>query len=206
MDKYRTLGLLTNVLDIAAEQLDNVHGRRDKDMLVYHETVSPDYKGWSDIRANSAYLDKINYGIHGLTDEDGNAAWAYGLGNAVFWHTDSSGRRGQGGVNYRAIGIENVSKVMMDYPDNLARWRAWWKRNDQIETLAMLSAWVCKTHDIPVVVSDGSKPGITTHWQVSNRFDVPAGHTDCWPRHLGGYFPLLRIVARTKTYRELLDF
>lgn len=204
-DRYRTLGTLKHVLDIGPEQRPEQHGYAVKDMIVLHETVSPDYTGWADVRQTSSYLAAKGYGIHGVTDAEGHAAWAYAQGRAIFYHTQSNGSKGYGRVNTRAIGIENVSRVMLDEPDNLARWRAWWKRNEQIETLAQLIAWISKTHRIPLVVSDGSKPGITTHWQVTQRFGVVGGHVDCWPRHLGGYFPLLRIIERAKYYRAVLD-
>lgn len=186
------IGNLTNVLDIGPEQADNVHGRNKKSLVVLHETVSPDYIGWADVKQTSAYLDNKDYGIHGVIDLEGHTAWAYGLGNAIFYHTASNG----GLVNTRGIGIELVSRVMLTESDNYKRWKIWWNRNKQIEATAQLLKWISETHKIPLVVSDGTKPGITTHWQVTKTYGVAGGHVDCWPRHLGGYFPLLRIVAR----------
>lgn len=183
------LGNLKNVLDIGEVQADNVHGRHKKDMIVLHETVSPDYPGWSDVIQTSNYLDSKDYGIHGVIDLEGHVAWAYGQGNAIFWHT-------AGGVNTRSIGIELVSRVMLQAKDNTSRWKIWWERNKQIEATAQLLAWISDTHKIPLVVSNGTVPGVTTHWQVTKTMKVAGGHVDCWPRHLGGYFPLLRIVAR----------
>jgi hypothetical protein len=186
------LGNLKDVLNIGPDQADNVHGRSDKTLIVLHETVSPDYPGWSDVKSISNYLDSKDWGIHGIVDLEGHVAWAYGQGNALVYHTASNG----GNVNTRGIGIELISKVMLTAKDNTERWKIWWGRNKQIEATAQLLAWIAKTHDIPLIVSDGSKPGVTTHWQVTKRYGVAGGHVDCWPRHLGGYFPLLRIVAR----------
>lgn len=197
------LGKIPDVLNIGAEQADNVHGRYDKSLVVLHETVSPDYVGWQDVHSISSYLDNKGYGIHGVIDLEGHIAWAYGLGNAIFWHTSSSGSKGSGMVNSRGIGIELISRVMLQARDNLARWTIWWARNKQIDATAKLLAWISHTHDIPLVVSDGSRPGITTHWQVTMRYGVSGGHVDCWPRHLGGYFPLLRTVARAQYFRKL---
>lgn len=199
------LGTLTGVLNIGPVQADNCHGRHDKDMIVLHETVSPDYVGWADVIQTSDYLDNKDYGIHGVNDLEGHVAWAAGMGTCIFYHTLSDGSKGSGGVNTRAIGIENVSRVMLDVSDNYARWKVWMNRNKQIESLAQLIAWISKVHDIPLVISDGRSPGITTHWQVTTTFGVPGGHTDCWPRSMGGYFPLNRILIRARYYRKLLD-
>ncbi len=191
------IGKLSNVLDISAEQADNCHGKSDKDMIVLHETVSPDYVGWADVKSVSAFLDSKDYGIHGIVDKEGNVAWSYGLGRCIFYHTASEGHN----VNTRSIGIENVSNVMLLTSDNTARWNIWWARDAQIEALAKLIAWVSDAHDIPLVVSDGNTPGVTTHWQVTQKFNVPGGHVDCWPRHLGGYFPLLRVIQRARDFK-----
>jgi hypothetical protein len=196
------LGKIPNVLNIGPEQADNVHGRHKKDLIVLHETVSPDYKGWSDVTQTSSFLDNLDYGIHGIVDLEGHTAWAYGYGQAIFYHAISHGTRGDGLVNTRGIGIELVSRVMMDKPDNLSRWRAWWGRSEQIEATAKLVATVARFHNIPLVINDSSGRGITTHWQVSHRWGVPHGHWDCWPKHLDGYFPLMRIVERAKYYQS----
>lgn len=196
------LGKIANVLNIGPEQADNVHGRHDKDMIVLHETVSPDYVGWADVRGISNYLDAKDYGIHGITDKEGHIAWAWGQGNAIFWHTASSGKYGNGNVNTRSMGIELISNVMITYSDNTTRWKWWWARSAQIDATAKLVAWASRIHRIPLKISDGSYPGITTHWQVTKRFGVYGGHVDCWPRHLGGYFPLLRTLERAKYFRS----
>jgi N-acetylmuramoyl-L-alanine amidase len=192
---------ITGVLNIGPEQADNVHGRADKDMIVLHETVSPDYPGWKDVISISEYLDNKDYGIHSVIDLEGHIAWAWGQGNAIFYHTASSGRYGNGRVNTRAIGIELISRVMLVDPDNTDRWRIWWERNKQIDATAKVLAWASRIHKIPLVYSNGKVPGVTAHWQVSKTFGVSGGHVDCWPRHMGGYFPILRIIERAKYLR-----
>jgi hypothetical protein len=193
-----------DVLDIGREQLDNAHGfALHKDLIVLHETVSPDYAGWADVRQVSQYLDNKDYGIHAVVDLEGHIAWAKGLGRAIFYHTASHGTRGNGYVNTRGIGIELVSRVMLTARDNTARWRIWWARNKQIDAVAKLVATVARAHGIPLIESDGSTPGVTTHWEVTKRFGVYGGHVDCWPRHLGGYFPKRRVLARARVYQKL---
>lgn len=190
-------------LDIAAEQSDNVHGVAGKDMIVLHETVSPQRpESLADIRAVSHFLDVENYGIHGIVDNDGYIAWARGEWKAVFYHTASLGHAGNGRVNQRAIGIEQISRVMLDYTSQAKRWQAWLNMKPELHACAKLIAAICNTHPtIPLVASSGRTPGITTHWEVTQQFQVPGGHTDCWPHHLGGYYPknlLLTLAARYK--------
>jgi N-acetyl-anhydromuramyl-L-alanine amidase AmpD len=197
------LGKLADVLNIGPEQADNVHGTHDKSLIVLHETVSPDISGWADVKSISSYLDNKDYGIHGIVDSEGHVAWAYGLGKAIFYHAASSGSRGNGLVNTRGIGIELVSKVMLQSSNMLERWRIWWARTKQLHATAKLVAWVSRVHDIPLVDSDSSVRGVTTHWEVTQRWGVSGGHTDCWPKHRGGYFPKLRIIRLAKYYRAL---
>ena len=90
--------------------LPHAHGRHPKDLIVLHETVSHDVPGLSDIMGVEQYLAAKDYGIHGCVDKEGNIAWAYGLGNAIFWQC--------GGVNERSVGIEQVSYVMVDQKTN----------------------------------------------------------------------------------------
>lgn len=186
---------------MALAQKDNVHGRADKDMIVLHETVSPNYAGLADIKATSDYLDIKDYGIHGITDAEGHIAWALGLGNAIFYHTDSSGTKGNGMVNSRAIGIEQVSRVMLNFPDNYSRLQQWLLLDKELRATAKLIACASKAHDIPLVTSDGSDPGITTHWLVTKTFGVQGGHTDCWPVNNGGYYPLSKVIQYAKLYK-----
>lgn len=191
-------------LNIADAQADNVHGRHEKDIIVLHETVSANYKGLGDIKSVSEYLDNINYGIHGITDDDGNIAWALGLGNAIFYHTASSGKYGNGNLNTRAIGIEQVSRVMMDYSSQAQRLAAWLHMKQELNATAKLIAAIVRAHPkIELKTSNGRTPGITTHWLVTNTFGVPGGHTDCWPVNNKGYYPLSQVISLAKHYYKL---
>lgn len=189
--------------NMAREQLDNVHGRSPKDMIVLHETVSPDYMGLGDIKSISMYLDQKDWGIHGITDAEGNIGWALGLGSAIFYHTDSSGTKGNGRVNTRSIGIELISRIMLDYQTNAKRRQVWLGRQKQIEATAKLMAAIARAHKIPLRTSDGTTPGVTTHWLVTNTFGVKGGHTDCWPVNNAGYFPLSWVIQRAKWHYAL---
>ncbi len=179
-------------LDISAAQLDNVHGRHFKDLAICHETVSPDMVGLADILSISNYLDQKDYGIHGLTDAEGNIAWAHGLGDAIFWQA--------GGVNQRGIGIEQISRVMLQSPSNKVRKAIWLARDKELRATAKLLAAIHNTRDIPLVYSDGTKPGVTSHWDVSQHFSSSQGHTDCWPVHKGGYYPMLYVIYLARGY------
>lgn len=190
-------------MNIAGVQRDNIHGYHKKDMIVLHETVSANYVGWNDIISVSEYLDNKDYGIYGITDADGHIAAALGLGTAIFYHTASSGEKGNGNINSRAIGIEQVSRVMLDYHTNKARLAAWLRMENELRATAKLCAALCRAHSIPIVASDGSVPGITTHWLVTKTFGVSGGHVDCWPVNNNGYYPLGRVIALTKRYHLL---
>lgn len=173
----------------------HVHGTHKKDLIVCHETVSPDLAGWADINGVEKFLATKDYGIHGMTDLEGHIAWAHGLGRAIFWQA--------GGVNERSIGIENVSNVMLRAPSNPVRKAIWLARNKQLDALAKLIAAICNTQGIPCWYSDGTKPGITSHWDVSQHFAASEGHTDCWPAHKGGYFPMLFVITKARMYKAL---
>lgn len=174
------------------------HGLSPKSLVVLHETVSPDYPGSSEIVANAGYLAKNGLGIHGVIDSEGYLGWAVDLERAILYHAAS----GSGMVNTRSIGIELVSRVMLDAKDNTARWRLWRNRNKQIEKTAQVLAYLAKAHGIPLVHSESElfDKGITTHWDVTQTWKVPGGHVDCWPRKSGGYFPLNRIIWRARQY------
>ena len=193
------LGKISNVYNMGPMMKSAVHGTHDKSLVVLHETVSSDIVGWSDVMSVAHYLDQKDYGMHGIVDKEGHIAWAYGLGEAIFYHAAS----GEGRVNTRGIGIELVSRVMLTAPDNTSRWKIWWERNAQINATAKLLAWVTRVHGIPLQYSRPDVPGVTTHWHVTRHYNVYGGHVDCWPRHLGGYFPALRIIERAKYYRGL---
>lgn len=182
-------------LDMHDAMLDDVHGRGFKDMIVLHETVSSDIPGWQDITSVEAFLDAKDYGIHGITDAEGHIAWSHGLGDAIFWAA--------GGVNTRAISIEQVSRVMIQAPTTLLRRKMWSLRQAELRATAKLCAAIHNTRDVPLVMSDGLTPGITTHFQVSKHFPASLGHTDCFPVHLGGYYPLYEVIQLAKGYAQL---
>lgn len=173
----------------------HVHGHHDKDMIVLHETVSGDVPGWSDINNVEQFLANKDYGIHGMTDAEGNIAWAFGLGNAIFWQA--------GGVNERSIGIEQVSNIMLRSPLNWVRKSIWLARHKQLIATAKLVAAICNSRGIPCQYSDGTKPGITSHWDVSQHFPRSLGHTDCWPVHKGGYYPMYYVIYLAKGFKAL---
>jgi len=191
-------------LNIADEQRDNVHGYHDKIGVVLHETVSPQYPGWKDIKQTSEYLDAKDYGIHGITDNDGNIAWAYNLGRAIFWHTASNNHP----ANTNYMGIEQISRVMLDYKSMAARAKAWLHMDKEINATAKLIACVARAHDwgIKGIVDnpgDVSKPGVTTHYEVTKFYGVSGGHVDCWPVHKGGYYPKGMVITLARRYYRL---
>jgi hypothetical protein len=174
----------------------HAHGYHDKDLFVFHETVSADKPGTGDILDIERYLAAKDYGIHGMTDAEGHIAWALGLGRAIFWQC--------GGVNERSVGLEQVSKVMLDYPSNTLRSHAWALRQPQLRASAqVLAAWHNgNPNKHPLVYSDGKHPGVTTHWSVSQWSKSSEGHTDCHPKHLGGYYPALEVINMAKAYAK----
>lgn len=186
-------------LNISKTQKPHAHGYAPKSLIVLHETVSENYQGIKDIEAVSEFLGTEDYGIHGITDNDGYIAWARGLGAAIFYHTAS----GSGNVNTRGIGIEQISRVMLDYRGRIAQAKAWLHMNKELNATAKLIAAVARAHSIPLVDSDGHRPGITTHWEVTRTYGVSGGHTDCWPVHKGGYYPKGLVIALAKRYYKL---
>lgn len=171
----------------------HVNGYHEKDMLVFHETISHDEKGLEDITGVENYLAAKGYGIHGMVDSEGNVAWAKTLGKAIFWQCE--------GVNERSEGIELVSFIPSQYKTNLARRNHWNERIKQLDTAAKLAACIHRAHPhIPLVYSKGITPGITTHWNVTKALNIAGGHTDCFPVNEGGYFPLLNVIELAKKY------
>lgn len=171
--------------------LSAVHGYHRKRRIVLHETVSADIPGWVDINNNAAYLDNKDYGMHGLTDAEGNIAWANGLGRAIFWQAY--------GDNSEGIGIEQVSRVMLQSPSNPVRRAIWVARERQLRATAKLMACICRAHDIPIRYShNASVAGITSHWDVSQKSG--GDHWDCWPYHRGGYYPIKMVISMTAAY------
>lgn len=172
------------------------HGTHQKDLIVLHETVSGDIAGLGDILGVGKYLASKDYGIHGMTDADGNVAWADGMGSAIFWHA--------GGVNERAIGIEQVSRVMISAPTRTLRAHVWALRKAELRATARLISAITNSHPhIPLRYSDGLHPGITSHWDVSQHFTASEGHTDCFPLQKGGYYPILQVIAMAKLLKPL---
>ncbi len=166
-----------------------VHGRARKDMAVLHETISPDEIGLADIKSVEQYLANKNYGIHGMTDKEGNIAWARGYGNAIFYQA--------GGVNARSIGIEQVSLLSIDTPVNYTYWK---NRQIELRATAKLLAAIHNTWNIPLRFSDGDSAGITSHWNISQIHPESEGHWDCHPKHQGGYYPILYVISLARIY------
>lgn len=166
---------------------ESVHGRHNKDLIVLHETVSGDQRGTADITGVEEYLARVGYGIHGMTDKEGNIAWARGYGNATFYHC--------GGVNERSIGIEQVFRGASNRPsDN----RLWAVRQVELRSTSKLLAAISNTWGIPLVYSDGDHPGVTSHFSVSQHHKESEGHWDCHPVHLGGYYPALAVINNAR--------
>jgi hypothetical protein len=168
---------------------------RAKSLFVCHETVSYNVHGLTDIAGVAKYMDSVNYEIHGIIDMEGNSGWCYDpLG--VYDHCASNG----GMVNTRSIGFELVSEV--PFMKTLALKREAWDpegpRKKQLDKLARWVAWLHKKQGIPLTYSDGTRPGITTHWSVSQSYNVPGGHTDCWPLQKGGYFPVNYVIYKAR--------
>lgn len=185
-------------LNIGPQQADNCHGRHAKELVVLHETVSRNYSGLGDVRSISEYLDNRDWGIHCITDNDGNLAWAHGMGTCVFYHTASGGHE----INTRSVGIEQISRVMLDYTSRLKRLQVWLGMTKELQATAEALAICNLVHGIPLRYSDGTRPGVTTHWQITQTYNVIGGHVDCYPYHLGGYYPVLRVI---KMAQDVVD-
>jgi len=169
----------------SALMIPHVHGRHSKDLVVLHETVSPDAPGLADIMAVERYLASKDYGIHGMTDAEGNVAWAQGCGNAIFWQA--------GGVNERSIGIEQVSTASVDGS-------YWLHRDRELRATARLLGAIHNTWGVPLKFCDGRSPGVTGHWCVSQWSPRSEGHRDVHPRHLGGNYPILSVIQVARAY------
>lgn len=191
-----------NYMDLHAmeKRAKHANDRHGKDLMVLHETDSHDIAGFGDIIGNVKYLVKKGYGIHGMSDEEGHKAWAYGLGTSCFIHC--------GGVNERACGIEQVSwipaLVQAKSITHEQAWHMWMKRESQlIATAKLVAAWHnALPKSRPLRFSDGRSPGVTSHWNVSQHFAASEGHFDCWPHHKGGYYPILHVIDLAKTYAK----
>jgi len=186
-------------LNTAGTLVPHVHGMQHKTLGVVHETVSGDIPGWKDITSIEAYLASKDYGIHGMTDADGNCAWGLGLGKAVFWQA--------GGVNEESIGIEQVSNIMLRSPSNAVRRKLWVARNKQLRATAKLIACIEDAQGIPIKVATWNghsfEHGWVGHWNVSQHYPASEGHSDCWPVNDGGYYPLGEVLSLARGYAKL---
>lgn len=193
-------------LNIADAQRDNVHGMAPKTGFIFHETVSPQVpNSMADLKSVSDFLDNKDYGIHGIADNDGLLAWAYGLARAIFYHTDSTGAKGSGHANTNKIGIECISRVMLDYKSRAARIKAWLHMDKEINTVAKLVACAARANNMGLKSlknndGDTRQWGTTTHWEVTQFFGVRGGHVDAWPVKKGGYFPKGLILTLARRY------
>ena len=168
-------------------------GHSQKELIVLHETVSYNSPGTRDIEGVARFMDATGLEIHGIIDLEQHSAWCYDP-TAIYDHAAS----GRGNVNTRGIGFELVSEIPMQ-PSKL-RFGLWWQRRQQLNKLAKWCAYLHVDCGIPLRYSDGVKPGITTHWDVSQTFLGGHGHWDCWPRHKGGHFPVLYVVRKAQQY------
>lgn len=173
------------------ENSSSIHGHSLKDMVVLHETVSGDERGLADITGVEEYLVNKDYGIHGMTDREGNIAWAKDFGSAVFYQC--------GGVNERSIGIEQVFRGASNRPSDYSLWVV---RNKELRATSKLLAAIHNTWGIPLVYSHGDSPGVTSHWSVSQIYAASEGHWDCHPVHLGGYYPALHVINMAKMFAK----
>jgi hypothetical protein len=172
----------------------HLRGWAKKDMIVLHETISPDVVGLGDIKGVANYLASKTWGIHGLTDEEGHVGWALGLGKGILIHC--------GGVNTRSIGIEQVSDIPARYHTVATQKEAWSRRTKQLTATAELVACACRAHSIPFKHSNGTGPGVASHWDVSQHFSASEGHTDCFPISRGGYYPLEEVIFQAKKFYD----
>lgn len=191
-------------VDIGPVQKGEMHGTHEKDGAVMHETVSGQImNSVADVVGVSNYVAKEGLGIHSVVDNDANIAHAKGLGQAIFYHTDSSGDYGNGHINTRKIGIELVSDVMVKYNSRIARIKAWFHMQPELNAAAKLLACLARAHEFPLEDRHPSQPGITTHWECTKAYGVRGGHVDCWPSTKGGYFPKRLLIKLAKRYYKL---
>lgn len=175
-------------------------GHSVKHLIVCHETVSYNRPGTSDMSSVASFMDGRGLEIHGIIDAEANSAWGLDAAwaTSIFDHAAS----GDGNVNTRSVGFELVSEIPMLRPG--IRYATWWKRRKQLNKLAQWCAWLHVSEGIPMRYSDGTRAGITTHWNVSQTFLSGHGHWDCWPKSygLGGYFPLAYVIRKAQQFVE----
>lgn len=166
----------------------------EKTLIVLHETVSHNREGTGDITGVAGFMDSTGLEIHGIVDIEGNVAWCNDP-EAVYDHAAS----GSGNVNTRSIGFELVSEIPLE--KSKARRKEMWadeSRRTQLDTVAAWCAWLSTQHRIPLRFSQGDRPGITTHWNVTRTYLDGNGHWDCWPTHQDGHFPALYVVRKAQ--------
>ena len=169
---------------------------RRKSLIVLHETVSHNVKGLSDIKGVAQYMDSVGLEIHGIIDKEGHAGWCYDH-DGVYDHAAS----GNGHVNSRSVGFELVSEIPFAVQKGTPGARELWNRDDrkkQLNTVARWCAYLNVEYGIPLVYSDATRPGITSHWDVSRSYLGGHGHWDCKPYHKGGHFPILYVVHKAR--------
>ena len=166
-----------------------------KTLIVLHETVSHDAPGLGDIKAVASFMDSTGLEIHGIIDIEANSGWSY-QPEYVYDHV--------AGANPQSVGFEQVSDVpfLKTNAERKAAWDPRGKRRKQLNKMAEWCAWLNQRLGIPLVYSDGSKPGITTHWDISETFLGGDGHWDCKPVHKGGHYPVLYVVRKAQQIRE----
>lgn len=162
----------------------DAHGYADKRLIVLHQTISADAHGLSDIQNVGHYLDVIGYGIHVITDVDGNsAAVSQPDERAIYWHVQ--------GANEESIGIEQVSYKTGDP-------KYWWKRAKQLHKAARWIAYLSKQHGIPIVYDPSAQHGVCGHADVTKAKGIVGGHTDCqYPN-----YPTKWVVRQARIYRK----
>lgn len=165
------------------------HGLARKNLIVLHQTISPDYKGLKDIEGVGGYLSHVGYGIHIIVDAEGNSgAVAPDQEGAIFYHASS----GFLNANTRGVGIEQIS-----YKTSEPGY--WWKRLVQLHKTARWCAYLGKQHGIPMVYDPTCQTGICGHADVTKAGHVAGGHTDCeYPN-----YPTKMVARLAKSYRAL---
>lgn len=166
------------------------HGSHSKSLIVLHQTISPDYVGVKDVAGVGSYLSHVGYGIHVITDLEGNSgAVAPEHETDIYYHASSNTLIA---ANTRGIGIEQIS-----YKTNAVGY--WWKRAKQLHKTARWCAYLCKKHGIRPVYDPNCVNGICGHADVTRAAHVAGGHTDCqYPN-----YPTKLVATLAKNYMRL---
>lgn len=187
--------------NLAAMMHPHAHGTHKKIGAVLHETVSSNWPGLKDINSVAEYLayGEDGYAIHGITDDDAKIGWAKGYGEDVYWHCAG------GHANSNFLGIEQVSRVMLDWKSRKTRIKAWLHMNKELNATGKLLACCARAHDFELLDNHGdtTKQGVTTHYEVTIFNHVEGGHTDAWPVNAGGYYPKVMVLKLARRYYKL---